>query len=100
MATNDIVVTITTNTTTLILTTSGQGVSLSLSGAVGTFTLQKELPDGRVINFTDDAGTAVVITTIPTTINLWCGAGCKVHVLSAGMTGQLIVTALPLTANA
>jgi len=99
MATKDVSVEITTNTTTKIVTTKGQGASLSLSGAVGTFTFRKELPNGDLIDITDDAGNAIAITVLPTTINLWVGSGCVIHLLSAGMTGRLIVTALPLTST-
>ena len=90
----DILVSITTNVSTFITTTEGQGVSLSLSGAgAGTFTMQKKLPNGTTISVTDDAGAAIVITTMPTTINLWLGAGCDLYVLSAGISGTLVVTA-------
>lgn len=100
MATKDISISITTNVATKIVTTKGQGASFSLSGAsAGTFTFQKELKDGSLINITDDAGNAIVISVLPTTINLWVGDGAVVHVLPAGIAGTLVVTATPLTST-
>ena len=91
---------ITTNTSTFINTTVGQGASLSFSGAgAGSFTIKKALNDGTLMDVTDDTGAAVVITVMPTTINLWVGSGTDLHVTSSGISGTLVVTSNPLKSD-
>ena len=94
---NDILKTITTNTDTFISTTIGQGASLSFSGAsAGTATIQKMLPDGTLMDMTDDLGAATIISVFPSLINVWVGAGCDISIKTLSLGGTLTVTSLPL----
>lgn len=95
----DIVLTpITTNTTTDAPVDSiGTGWVVSLSGATsGTTTLQKKLPNGTIIDVTDNAGTAISTTSYPVTLKAEIGAGARLVILTETLVGTLDVALNPL----
>lgn len=78
-------------------TTRSNCLSLSFSGATGgSVNVLKKIPDGELINITDDSGVPLAISIFPTTTNIEVGLGCEVFIQGNAIVGTLVVTALPI----